>query len=142
MRTETYEADNIFAKIIAGEIPCHKVYEDAQTLVFMDIVPASRGHCLVLPKTPSRNLYDIGEQDLAAVMKTVKKVTLAIRKALRADGVTVRQNNEKAGGQEVFHTHFHVMPRYRGAPLRINDGRDADHEELAKIAKSIAAAIE
>jgi len=139
---ENYISDNIFAKIITGEIPCHKVYEDADTLVFMDIQPASRGHCLALPKNPSRNLFDINDDDLVAVIKTVKKVILAIEKALGADGVTVRQNNEEAGGQEVFHTHFHIMPRYRGESLRMHDGSAPDHAKLAELARKIADAIE
>ncbi|MBA4783071.1 MAG: HIT family protein [Rhizobiales bacterium] len=139
---ENYDSNNIFARIIAGEIPCHKVYEDAGTLVIMDIMPASRGHCMVLPKSPSRNIYDISERDLAALMITLKKVVLAIKKTLNVDGVTVRQNNEEAGGQEVFHTHFHVMPRYNGVPLHVHDGRKADHAELAELAKLISSAIE
>ena len=141
MVADDYESGNVFAKIIAGDIPCHKVYEDAGTIAFMDILPASRGHCLVLPKSPSRNLYDISERDLAACMITLKKVVLAARTALNADGVTIRQNNEVAGGQEVFHTHFHVMPRYHGQPLRVHDGSAPNHAELAELAALIRAAI-
>jgi len=142
MTLETYDSSNIFAKIIAGDIPCHKVYEDAGTLVFMDIMPASRGHCLVIPKTPSRNLLDARDSELAACMSTAAKVCRAIMKALDADGVTMRQNNEEAGGQEVFHTHFHLMPRYKGEGLRVHDGSAADHPALAEIAAKIATAIE
>ncbi|MEP3265412.1 MAG: HIT family protein [Hyphomicrobiales bacterium] len=142
MATESYQADNIFAKIMAGDIPCHKVYEDAETLVFMDILPASRGHCLVLPKAPSRNLLDIDETALNATMMTVQKVAKAVIKSLNADGVTIRQNNEAAGGQEVFHTHFHIMPRYLGDTLRAHDGSEPNHEELAALAKQIGDAIE
>lgn len=142
MVDKNYQSDNIFAKIIAGDIPCHKIYENAGTLAFMDILPASRGHCLVIPKSPSRNLMDIEESALAAVMITVKKVTIAITKALKADGVTIRQNNEEAGGQEVFHTHFHIMPRYLGEPLRLHDGAEPNHAELADLAQQIGAAIE
>lgn len=142
MGTESYQPDNIFAKILAGDIPCHKVYEDDATLVFMDILPASRGHCLVIPKSPSRNLLDIDESALNATMATTQKVSIAAMKALDADGVTIRQNNEAAGGQEVFHTHFHIMPRYDGVPLRPHDGSEPNHEELAATAHSIATAIE
>lgn len=142
MTTESYQADNIFAKIMTGDIPCHKVYEDAETLVFMDILPASRGHCLVLPKAPSRNLLDIDETALNATMRTVQKVAKAAIKSLNADGVTIRQNNEAAGGQEVFHTHFHIMPRYLGDTLRAHDSSKTNHEELARLAKIIGAAIE
>lgn len=142
MTLETYDSDNIFAKILAGDIPCHKVYEDAGTLVFMDILPASDGHCLVIPKAPSRNLLDAADADLAACIATAAKVSRAIMKALDADGVTLRQNNEAAGGQEVFHTHFHLMPRYEGRRLWVHDGRAADHAALAATAAKIAAAIE
>jgi len=142
MTLETYDSDNIFAKILAGDIPCHKVYEDAGTLVFMDILPASDGHCLVIPKAPSRNLLDAADGDMAACIATASKVSRAIMKALDADGVTLRQNNEEAGGQEVFHTHFHLMPRYEGQGLRVHDGSAADHPTLAATAAKIAAAIE
>lgn len=142
MTLETYDSDNIFAKIIAGDIPCHKVYEDAGTLVFMDIFPASDGHCLVIPKAPSRNLLDAADADLAACIATAAKVSRAIMKALDADGVTLRQNNEAAGGQEVFHTHFHMMPRYEDQRLWVHDGSAADHAALAATAAKIAAAIE
>lgn len=141
MIIETYPSDNIFARIIAGDIPCHKIYENAGTLCFMDIMPASKGHCLVIPKAPSRNLFDAQVSDLAACMATAQKIAKAIMKALEADGITIRQNNEEAGGQEVFHTHFHLMPRYKGTPLRVHDGAVADHRELATLAAKIAAAI-
>lgn len=142
MSIEDYNSENIFAKIIAGDIPCHKVYEDAATLVFMDIMPASRGHCLVIPKAPSRNVLDCDDKDLSAIMSTSKKVANAIMKAMEADGITIRQNNESAGGQEVFHTHFHIMPRYEGEPLKVHTGDNIDHAELAAMAEQIAAAIE
>lgn len=142
MVDKSYESDNIFAKIITGDIPCHKVYEDAGTFAFLDIMPASRGHCLVIPKAPSRNLFDIDGTALAAAMMTTQKVARAIMSALEADGITIRQNNEVAGGQEVFHTHFHVMPRYHGVGLKVHDGTMADHDELATIAAMIVEAIE
>lgn len=142
MVAESYQSDNIFAKILSGDIPCHKVYEDDDTLVFMDILPASRGHCLVIPKSPSRNLLDVDIPALNAIMMTTQKVAKAAMKVLDADGITIRQNNEAAGGQEVFHTHFHIMPRYQGEPLRPHDGTAPDHEALTKIAQEIATAIE
>ena len=142
MVDETYQSDNIFAIIMAGDIPCHKVYEDTDTLVFMDILPASRGHCLVIPKSPSRNLLDIDGPALNTTILIVQKIAKAAMKALNADGVTIRQNNEAAGGQEVFHTHFHIMPRYHGEPLRAHDGSEPNHAELSALAQQINAAIE
>jgi len=112
-----YDANNIFAKILRGELPSHKVYEDDETLAFMDIMPRCEGHTLVVPKTPARNVLDANPAQLAACMKTVQKVSLAIMKACNADGITVQQFNEQAGGQVVFHLHFHVLPRREGVTL-------------------------
>ncbi|MBQ4824712.1 HIT family protein [Leisingera sp. HS039] len=113
-----YDPDNIFAKLLRGEIPSARVYEDDDTLAFMDIMPRSDGHLLVIPKTPCRNLLDASPAQLAAVMQTVQKLSHAVIKAFGADGVTVQQFNEAAGGQEVFHLHLHVLPRKEGDRLR------------------------
>ncbi|MEM8795216.1 MAG: HIT family protein [Pseudomonadota bacterium] len=142
MSEPTYDPDNIFVKIIEGTIPCHKVYEDDDTLVFMDIMPASRGHCLVVPKASGRNLFDCPDDALMKAMIVMKKVAIAARKALNADGITLRQNNEAASGQVVFHAHFHIMPRYEGEALIPHNPHQADHAELAEIAAQIAAAID
>jgi histidine triad (HIT) family protein len=114
----TYDPKNVFAAILKGQLPCHKVYEDELTLAFMDIMPRSDGHVLVIPKAPSRNLLDIEPEDLAAVARTIKKVALAAKDTMNADGITIVQANETAGGQVVFHTHFHVLPRWNGIALR------------------------
>ena len=114
----TYDPKNVFAAILKGQLPCHKVYEDELTLAFMDIMPRSDGHVLVIPKAPSRNLLDIEPEDLAAVARTIKKVALAAKVTMKADGITIVQANETAGGQVVFHTHFHVLPRWNGIELR------------------------
>lgn len=110
----SYDNDNIFAKILRGEIPSVKVYEDDETYCFMDIMPRSPGHCLVIPKTPCRNLLDATPEQLAACMRTVNKVANAAMRAFEADGVTLQQFSEAAGGQEVFHLHFHILPRHEG----------------------------
>src|SRR5262249_8956080 len=112
-----YDSNNVFAKILRGELPAHKVYEDADTFAFMDIMPRTQGHTLVIPKAPARNLLDAGEAQLVACVRTVQKIALASVKAFGADGVTILQANEAAGGQVVFHLHFHVMPRWEGRPL-------------------------
>jgi histidine triad (HIT) family protein len=112
-----YDSDNVFAKILRGELPAHKVYEDADTFAFMDIMPRCNGHTLVIPKAPVRNIFDASAVQLAACIETVQKVGVAAMKAFAADGLTLLQANEGAGGQVVFHLHFHVMPRWQGRPL-------------------------
>lgn len=114
----SYDNDNIFAKILRGEIPCEKLYEDDDTFVFMDIMPRADGHCLVIPKTPARNMLDASPEQLAACLGTVQKMGRAVMRAFGAEGVTVQQFNEAAGGQEVFHLHYHVLPRRDGEKLR------------------------
>lgn len=113
-----YDSDNIFARILRGEIPSHKVHEDADTYAFLDIMPRSDGHLLVIPKTPARNMLDASPAQMAAVMATVQKLSHAALKAFDADGITLQQFNEAAGGQEVYHLHFHVLPRVAGVSLR------------------------
>lgn len=113
----SYDDNNIFAKILRSEIPSERVYEDEQTLAIMDIMPRSNGHMLVIPKTPARNMLDATPAQLAACMETVQKMSQALMKAFSADGITLQQFNEEAGGQEVFHMHFHVLPRTNGERL-------------------------
>jgi histidine triad (HIT) family protein len=132
-----YDPNNIFAKILRGEIPCHKIYEDEHTLAFMDVMPQCEGHCLVVPKAPSRGLLDTDPAVLASAMAAVQKVARAAVKAFRADGFQVRQYNEPAGGQTVFHLHFHVLPMKEGVPLKPHSGKMADHALLAKGAEAI-----
>jgi histidine triad (HIT) family protein len=137
----TYDPSNIFAKILRGEIPCHKIYEDDHTLAFMDVMPQVEGHCLVVPKVGSRNLLDADPAVLAQVMTTVQKIANAAMKAFKADGVQIRQYNEQAAGQTVFHLHFHVLPMQEGRSIKPHTGKMADHAVLAKQAELIKAAM-
>lgn len=136
-----YDDQNVFAKILRGELPAQKVYEDDKTLVIMDIMPRGDGHVLVIPKTPSRNILDIAEDDLNAVMKTVQKMAHAVVRAFDADGTTIQQFSESAGGQVVFHTHVHVIPRFAGVAMRPHTGEMADQAVLAANAGKIRAAL-
>ena len=136
-----YDDTNVFAKILRGELPSHKIYEDAETFAFMDIMPRGDGHCLVIPKTPSRNILDADPQSLATLIAAVQKVSRAVVKAFSADGVTVQQFNEPAGGQIVFHLHFHVIPRFDGVALRPHSGEMEKPEILAANAGKIRAAL-
>jgi histidine triad (HIT) family protein len=137
----TYDPNNVFAKILRGEMPSHKLYEDDETFAFMDIMPRGDGHCLVIPKKPSRNILDIDTDSLAAVYRTVQKLARAAVKAFGADGVTIQQFNEPAGGQIVFHTHVHVIPRLEGVALKPHTGQMADQAVLAEQAEKIKAAL-
>ena len=137
----TYDPSNIFAKILRGEIPAHKIYEDEHTLAFMDVMPQVEGHCLVVPKAASRGLLDANPALLAHVMATVQKVAAALVKATGADGFQIRQYNEAAGGQTVFHLHFHILPMKDGAGLKPHTAKMADHGELAAGAEKIRAHI-
>ena len=137
-----YDDTNIFAKILRGELPAHKIHEDADTLAFMDIMPRGDGHCLVLPKKPARNIFDVDPDSLAAVMRTTQLVAKASMRAFSADGVTVQQFNETAGGQVVFHLHVHVIPRFDGVALRPHTGQMEKPEVLAANAGKIRAALE
>ena len=136
-----YDPNNIFAKILRGEIPCHKIYEDDHALAFMDVMPQCDGHCLVVPKKPSRGLLDSDPEVLARTISVVQNVARAVVMAFGADGFQVRQYNEPAGGQTVFHLHFHIMPMKEGVPLKPHSGAMADHALLAKGAEAIRAAL-
>ncbi len=136
-----YDTDNIFAKILRGELPCHEVFQDDRTLAFMDIMPRVPGHALVIPKAPSRNILDIAPADIAAVMATAQKIARAQMTAFAADGITIQQFNETAGGQVVFHTHVHVMPRHEGVRLGPPASKMADAAKLAEGAAKIRAAL-
>lgn len=137
----TYDGNNVFAKILRGELPAYKVYEDDETFAFMDIMPRGAGHCLVIPKTPSRNILDVKAKSMTAVMKTVQKLARAVVKALSADGVTIQQFNEAAGGQVVFHLHVHVIPRFEGIALKPHTGEMEPAEILAQNAEKIRTAL-
>ncbi|HFC05514.1 MAG TPA: HIT family protein [Rhizobiales bacterium] len=139
---KTYDDQNVFAKILRGELPCHKIYEDEHTLAFMDVMPRCDGHCLVVPKAPSRNLLNIEPDDLATLMTSVQIVMRAVKKAFAADGITIQQFNEAAAGQEVFHTHVHILPRFNGVRLDHHTSEMADNDQLAEHAKMIIAALQ
>lgn len=136
-----YDDDNIFAKILRGDLPSHTVWEDDHILAIMDIMPRGDGHVLVLPKAPSRNIFDIDPVDLARTMEAVQIVSRAVMKAFGADGVTIQQFNEPASGQVVFHTHMHVIPRFDGVKLRPHTGDMEDQAVLAANAEKIRAAL-
>ena len=136
-----YDSDNIFTKIIAGQIPCHKIYEDDETLAFMDVMPQSEGHCLVIPKKGSRNLLDAGPMTLGNLIVVTQMIARAAKTAFEADGIVVQQFNEAPAGQSVFHLHFHVVPRYEGTPLRPHSGQMADNDLLAAQCEKIRAAL-
>jgi histidine triad (HIT) family protein len=137
----SYDPNNIFAKILRGELPCYKVYEDDKALAFLDIMPRSPGHTLVLPKAPARNIFDVSIGDLAHVMTVVQKVAKGTVTALGADGVTIQQFNEGAGGQVVFHLHVHVIPRKAGVAMKPPASDKEKPDTLAEQAKKLAAAI-
>ncbi|WP_416898247.1 MAG: HIT family protein [Minwuia sp.] len=137
----SYDENNVFAKIMRGELPSEQVYEDDMTLALMDIMPRSDGHVLVIPKGPARNMLDATPEQLDACIRTVQKLSHAVMKAFDADGVTLTQANEAAGGQEVFHLHFHVLPRHEGVPLRRPASEMAKPEELKANADRIRAAL-
>ena len=137
----SYDPNNIFAKILRGELPCYKVYEDDKALAFLDIMPRAQGHTLVLPKTPARNLLDIGAGDLAHVAQVTQKIAKAAMTAFGADGITVQQFNEGAGGQVVFHLHVHVIPRNAGVTMKPPASEKEKPDVLADNAKKLAAAL-
>jgi histidine triad (HIT) family protein len=136
-----YDSGNIFAKILRGEIPSHRVYEDEDVIAFMDVMPQSEGHTLVVPKAPSRNLLDADPAVLAKLIPVVQRVANAAKAAFNADGITVMQFNEAPAGQTVFHLHFHVIPRFDGQPLKSHSGRMEDGAVLAENAEKLKAAL-
>jgi len=142
MSKAPYDPNNIFARILRGELPCHKVYEDEHVLAIMDIMPRGDGHTLVLPKAPARNILDIEAAVLANLMKGVQKVARAAKAAFDADGLTIQQFSESAGGQVVFHIHVHVIPRWDGVRLRPHTGEMAPNATLAEQAAKIRAQFE
>jgi histidine triad (HIT) family protein len=137
----SYDPNNVFAKILRGELPCHKVYEDDKVLAFLDIMPRAPGHTLVLPKSAARNLFDVAPDDLAAVAKVAQRIARASMQVFAADGVTVQQFNEGAGGQVVFHLHVHVIPRKAGVPMKPPASEKERPEVLSDHALKLAAAL-
>jgi histidine triad (HIT) family protein len=136
-----YDNNNIFAKILRGELPAQIVYEDEHTLAFLDIMPRAPGHTLIIPKKPARNLLDVDPESLSHVIKTAKKIAIAGKKAFNADGVTMQQFNETAGGQVVFHLHVHIIPRHKGVPMKPAASQMEKPEILAEHAKLLKASL-
>jgi histidine triad (HIT) family protein len=136
-----YDPNNIFAKILRGELPCYKVYEDDKALAFLDIMPRAPGHTLVLPKAAARNILDVPPDDFAHVAKVAQKIAKAVMTVFAADGVTIQQFNEGAGGQVVFHLHLHVIPRKSGTPMKPPASEKEKPDVLAENAMKLAAAI-
>jgi histidine triad (HIT) family protein len=137
-----YENSNVFAKILRGEFPCHKIYEDDHVLAFLDIMPRAPGHTLVIPKAPARNILDVKEEDFVHVARATRKIARAAMTAFKADGITVQQFNETAGGQVVFHLHVHIMPRHTGIALLPPASRKEDVKVLEDNATKLVAALQ
>jgi histidine triad (HIT) family protein len=137
----SYDANNVFAKILRGELPCHKVYEDDKAFAFLDIMPRAPGHTLIVPKSAARNILDVAPDDLAHVAKVAQKVSQAAIKVFAADGITLQQFNEPAGGQVVFHLHFHVIPRKDGVALKPPASFKEESSVLSDQALKLAAAL-
>jgi len=135
-----YDPDNVFAKILRGDMPCHEVYQDEHTLAFMDIMPRVDGHTLVIPKAPSRNLLDAEPEDVARAVVTAQKIAKAAKRAFTADGVALWQFSEGPAGQVVFHLHFHILPRVEGVEMR-PAGQMADNAVLAEHAEKLRKAL-
>ena len=132
-----YDPGNIFAKILRGEIPCVKIYEDESTLAFMDVMPEAEGHVLVVPREPAENILDLSGEGMAAMMATTQKVAKAVDRALSPDGILLKQYNRAAAGQSIFHVHFHIVPRWEGLALAPHGKVMVDAAELEPIAAKI-----
>ncbi len=137
----SYDQNNVFAKILRGELPAYKVYEDDGAFAFLDIMPRAPGHALVIPKAPARTLLDIAPDDLASLIKTTQTIARAAVKVFAADGLTIQQFNEPAGGQVVFHLHIHVIPRQNGVALKPPASFKEEPTVLADQAQRFAAAL-
>lgn len=136
-----YDNNNIFARILRGDIPAHKVFEDEATLAFMDVMPQSDGHTLVIPKVAAENLFDLPPADLGRLIQVTQKVAVAVRAAFQPEGLTLMQFNGPEAGQTVFHIHFHIVPRYAGVGLRSHSRQMADNTLLAAQAQRIRNAL-
>ncbi len=137
-----YDPKNIFAKILRGEIPAHKVYEDGSTIAILDVMPQANGHTLIIPKAQAENLFDLDPAMAEAVMRVGQRMAVAIRQAFRPEGITLMQFNGAEAGQTVFHFHLHVIPRYAGQPLRAHGRGFADPALLAEQAERLRTALE
>jgi histidine triad (HIT) family protein len=136
-----YDTNNIFARILRGELPAHKVFEDDRAFAFLDIMPRAQGHTLVIPKTPARTFLDIAPDDLAHLIKVAQKIARAAVKVFEADGLTIQQFNEPSGGQVVFHLHIHVIPRKTGVTLKPATSFKEEPSVLSEQAARLATAL-
>lgn len=136
-----YDDNNVFARILRGEIPAHRVYEDESCLAFMDVMPQTEGHTLVIPKFPARGLFDLPPEQLTALILATQKVARGVRTAFQPDGLTIMQFNGAAAGQTVFHIHFHILPRYMGRELNTHAREVAAGAVLKAHAEKIRAAL-
>ena len=136
-----YDDNNVFAKILRGEIPCVKVFEDAPTLAFMDVMPQSDGHTLVIPKEPAENIFDLSPEGAKALIATTQKVAKAVKKGMDAPGIMIAQLNGSPAGQSVFHVHFHIIPRSAGVDFRLHAKQMEDPGKLQAFAEKIKAAL-
>ena len=137
----SYDPNNIFAKILRGEIPCVKVFEDAKTLAFMDVMPEAEGHVLVVPKEAAQDILDLSPAGLTAMMATTQKVAKAVDRALSPDGILLKQYNRAAAGQSVFHVHFHIVPRWEDMPMAPHGKVMVEAAKLEPIAAKIRSAL-
>lgn len=136
-----YDRNNVFAKILRGEIPCFKVFEDDAAMAFMDVMPQSKGHTLVIPKTEARNFFDVDPQPLAELIKRTQHVARGVREAFKPDGVRILQFNDAPAGQTIFHIHFHIVPCYLGEEMKPHSREQADKAVLAEHAERIKQAL-
>lgn len=136
-----YDNNNVFARILRGEIPCVKVFEDDKTLSFMDVMPQAEGHVLVIPKEPAENVLDLSAEGAAALMATTQRVARAVKKGLDAPGIMLAMLNGVPAGQSVFHVHFHIIPRSAGVDLGLHARAMVDSKNLEPIAAKIRAAL-
>ena len=136
-----YDPNNIFAKILRGEIPCVKVYEDDAVLSFMDVMPQAEGHTLVIPREPAMDMLDLSPDGVSALMLATQKIARAVKKALSPPGIMLAQLNGSAAGQSVFHVHFHILPRYAGIDLKLHAREMVKPATLEPIAAKIRAAL-
>jgi histidine triad (HIT) family protein len=141
MMSMTYDQNNIFAKILRGELPCVKIYEDEQTLSFLDIMPSAEGHTLVIPKEAAETIFDLSADGASALMRSTQKVAAAVRKALNAPGIMLFQLNGAESGQSVPHVHFHILPRSAGIDLKLHGRTMLGAKTLEPIAAKIRAAL-
>ena len=136
-----YDDNNIFAKILRGEAPCIKVYEDDNTFSFMDVMPQAEGHTLVIPKAPAENLFDLEPEHYASLAQTTQKIAAAVKQAIGSPGVMIAQLNGAEAGQTVFHFHNHIIPRWSGLEMKLHAREMADMVELEEQAQKIRAAL-